>query len=101
MYCVTQAERALVCARQTVGQHCNVRERAKANKNQSSASREIESNPVRLVDLNTKKSAHDAPNMNTSTQMMTNGKVFTVHRCRLSCVFDMFVCACVVQGWNP
>lgn len=26
MYCVTQAERALVCARQTVGQHFEVRE---------------------------------------------------------------------------
>lgn len=45
-YCVTQAERALVCARQIVGQHCNVRERAKANKNQSSASTEIKSTPV-------------------------------------------------------
>lgn len=62
---MTQAERALACARQTVGRHCNVREGA--NLKQSSVSREIGSTPVRLVDFNTKKSAHNAPNINTFT----------------------------------
>lgn len=32
MHCVTQAERALVCARQTVGQRCNVRKGEHNNK---------------------------------------------------------------------
>lgn len=78
---MTQAERALVCARQTVGQHCNVRERAKANINQSSAHREIENTPVKVGDFNTKKNpALNAPNINTSIQIMTNGKLFTIHR---------------------
>lgn len=39
----------------TVGQHCNVRERAKANKKQSPACRETENTPERLVDFNTFK----------------------------------------------
>lgn len=101
MYCVTQAERALVCARQTVGQHCNVRERAKANKNQSSASREIESNPVRLVDLNTKKictwcSKYEHIHTN-------DDKWKSIYRTQMStilCVWYVCVCVCCA-GLEP